>query len=383
MYSEQEKLHYDDICIVPEKVTTINSRSQCIPFKSDNLKLPIFTAPMSSVVNLDNWMEFESNKINTILPRSEDINERLSHVEETNYFSAFSLKEIKNYFLSDTHKEFIKENFGKMHVCIDIANGHMFDMIDVIRQLREYYGNQIVIMAGNIANPETYKLYEEVGCDYIRINIGSGSACTTSANVAVHYPIFSLLKEVYDIKKNMNGKCKIIADGGIKNYDHIQKALIYADYVMIGGLFNQMIESAADIKIGNFYFYFNGVRIFNPLKTLLYKGKKINMRDVYNTYPRKRSFYKKIYDDFINNRVELYKDFYGMSTKIAQKEMGNERLKTSEGLIKEQKIKYTLKGWVENEIDYLRSAMSYTNSLNLESYKESKWVIMSGRHYNK
>jgi len=43
-------------------------------------------------------------------------------------------------------------------------------------------------MVGNIANPETYKEYCEIGVDYIRVGVGSGSACTTSANGAIHLP---------------------------------------------------------------------------------------------------------------------------------------------------------------------------------------------------
>ena len=40
---------------------------------------------------------------------------------------------------------------------------------------------------------------------------------------------------------------KIIADGGIRNYDHVIKALaLGADYVMIGSLFAQCIESAGE-----------------------------------------------------------------------------------------------------------------------------------------
>ena len=36
----------------------------------------------------------------------------------------------------------------------------------------------------------------------------------------------------------------------------------------------------------------------------------------------------------------------------------NVKLKTSEGKVLFQKVEYTLGSWVENETDYLRSAMS-------------------------
>ena len=47
-----------------------------------------------------------------------------------------------------------------------------------------------------------------------------------------------------------------------------------------------------------------------------------------------------------------------MSTKIAQKMIkDSNNLKTSEGTTKHFYVKYTVKQWVDNMIDYLRSAM--------------------------
>ena len=59
-----------------------------------------------------------------------------------------------------------------------------------------------------------------------------------------------------------------------------------------------------------------------------------------------------------------------MSTKLAQTEMGNTILKTSEGKFETYKKEYTLSGWVENMEDYLRSAMSYCDSRNLEEFRK-------------
>jgi hypothetical protein len=52
-------------------------------------------------------------------------------------------------------------------------------------------------------NPDTYRKYCEIGVDYIRVGIGGGSACTTSANVAVHYPMASIIK-CYEISKEFD-----------------------------------------------------------------------------------------------------------------------------------------------------------------------------------
>jgi hypothetical protein len=72
-----------------------------------------------------------------------------------------------------------------------------------------------------------------------------------------------------------------------------------------------------------------------------------------------------------------------MSTKVAQAKMNPDaKLKTSEGMVKRQKVEYSIAQWVENEIDYLRSVMSYTNSHDLEEYKNSNWVRITYRAFN-
>jgi hypothetical protein len=228
-------------------------------------------------------------------------------------------------------------------------------------------------MSGNIANPNTYTEYELVGCDYVRVSIGTGSGCLTASNTGVYYPPFSLLKEMSEIRKQYHGNCKIIADGGIKGFRDIQKALIYADYVMIGGLFNKCIESSGLTTYGKSYFKVGQYKLRNYIVDLFRYGKKID--------PSK---YDKVIPLVKSGMLEVNKQFYGMSTKLAQKETKtNKSLKTSEGLVKTNKVEYTLEQWIENEISYLKSAMSYTNSVDLVDYKESQWVRINQIAYNK
>ena len=203
------------------------------------------------------------------------------------------------------------------------------------------------------------------------------SVCSTTSNVAVGMPYFSLLQDIYEIKTKNNCKCKIIADGNIRGFRDIQKALIYADYVMIGGLFNKAMESAGKTTYGNFYWNIRGKKIFRPITTLLKYGKEIKKED-----------YDKAYKLVKENKLTVWKELFGMSTKIAQSIIASantqetKNLKTSEGLLKHQKVEYNLEGWVQNETDYLRSAMSYTNSKTLEEYKNSTWVQITQRRYN-
>ena len=374
------KLSYDDITLVPEVVSDICSRSQCNPY-DERQYLPIFAAPMSSVVSFENIKNFNDARIRVVVPRSYPLEERLNLLEGTDTgsnFVAFSLNEAKECFCERMRipPSMLVKGFP-IKICIDLANGHMKCLLELVKSIKSIYGSKIQIMTGNIANPETYRLYEEAGVDYVRVSIGTGNVCSTSSNTAIHYPVFSLLEEVYKVKKEIDGKCKIIADGGIHGFRDIQKALIYADYVMIGSLFNKAIESAGKTTYGTFYWNVRGKKIARPIKTLLYYGKEV---------PKEK--YDKVFKLIKENKLTVWKENFGMSTKIAQGLINDangietKKLKTSEGLLKHQKVEYTLMGWAENETDYLKSAMSYTNSRTLDEYKDSQWVQILKIAYN-
>ena len=377
---EKLKLNYDDITVVPERITTINSRKDCNPYDADGF-LPIFASCMSSVTSIENTPKFNGAKIRTVIPRSYSMEERINYVETHMggpNFVAFSMEEAKNTFFKNIRIPTTEiHNDGDIKICIDLANGHMKSLLDIVRSIKSVYGAKILIMTGNIANPETYRDYEEAGVDFCRISIGTGNVCSTSSNTSIHYPVFSLLSEIYQIKKEIGGKCKIVADGGIHGFRDIQKALIYADYVMIGSLFNKAIESAGKTTYGSFYWNIRGKKVYRPIKSLLYYGKEI---------PKEK--YDEVFALVRANKLTVWKELYGMSTKIAQalilsaNTIEAKNLKTSEGLLKYQKVEYTLAGWAENETDFLRSAMSYTNSRTLEEYKDSQWVQISKIAYN-
>ena len=362
------KYGYDDINIVPEISSSIEHRSEC------KLEPFLFTAPMSSVVNLDNICDFIGQGIIPIIPRNIPLVDRkffmFSPLQNTSlFFIALSLEEVEKLLI----KFPVEGILHPFHICIDIANGHMQKLLNTIKKLKELYSENIVIMSGNIANPETYKLYEEAGCDYVRCGIGGGAGCITASNTGVYYPLFSLLEETYKIKKSINGKCKIIADGGIRNYCDIQKALLYADYVMLGSMLNKAIESAGKTTYGKSYFITKrGKKILNIFRTIFEFGREV---------PKEK--YNSVIKRIKSGKLEVWKSFYGMSTKKAQSEMGNKKLKTSEGIEFSQKVEYGLKDFIDNENSYLRSAMSYTNSKTLDEYKDKKWVSKLSLGHNK
>ena len=339
------KYSYNDIAVMPADISDINHRKETNPFY-DNGNLPIFTAPMSSIVNEDNISTYLLNHINVIIPRNINIKERIRWMIEFNCFSAMSMQEARKYFLEDPNM--IRKNGNKkMHLCIDVANGHMRSLYDLVKRLKSAYTN-ITIMTGNIANPETIKYACEAGVDYIRIGIGTGAGCITSSNTAIHYPIASLIDECVKERHKNGGKVKIIGDGGIRNYNDVIKALaLGADYVMIGGLFATCLEA------GPVYQQFTNTITNEP-------------RLSQNT-------------DFHN--LDLFHKFYGMASKEGMRDLGLKK-HTAEGICKFVKITQTIEGWANNMEDYLRSAMSYTGTTDIQYFKyNATAILISGNTY--
>ena len=400
---------YNDLCLVPRQVSDIKSRSECVPFYS-NKKLPIFASPMSAVVNVENYKLWEKNNIIPILPRNIDYNTRYDYLRQGKWV-ALSLTEFEDIFIKND--DFFEEVNIIPHVLIDVANGHMKHLIDMCKQVKHCWGDNIVLMAGNIANPQTYHEYCEAGIDYVRCSIGSGSCCTTASNTSVHYPIASLIDKINIIKSNKitNNQftTKVIADGGIRNFSDVIKALaLGADYVMIGGLFNSILESAGEFVSGD-NMVMNDTSEYDICKSdndltnkLLIKGAFVmkpltdkfaeyfdNCEGVdvmtYTSESCRQYYYAfDIYNDNLPEQVKrilltynLKKEIFGMSTKKAQCLIKSDcELKTAEGISKIVDVKYTMAQWVENMIDYLKSAMSYCGSRTLMDFIGKQELIV-------
>jgi len=310
------KLDWKDITIVPSRLSEINSRSE-INCRVNN-KLPIFAAPMDTVIDKDSSNIF-FNKIDICLPRD---------IEDKRMFSSLSLDSAEKLF-----------ELGELpsRTLIDVANGNMKRLYNLSKSIKESLGDKIELMIGNIANPETFEEYCKIKVDYVRCGIGGGSACLTAQNVGVFYPMASLISECSEISNKYGRKTKIIADGGFREYSEIIKALaLGADFVMIGGILSKCLESCS------------------------------------HSFLKEASGFIKISEkeanSYFKEGVEIFKEYRGMSTKEVQKNWGKSNIKTSEGITKYNLVEYTFESWIENFEDYLRSCMSYTNSKNLDEF---------------
>ena len=407
MILEKTGYSYQDLTIVPATISEINSRKECKPFVSDlnvdhNGMLPIFASPMSTITNEKNIDIWKHNHIMPIIPRNIDLIIRTTFMQEGEWV-ALSLNEFKDYFV-DNHAQ---GKSGKTYrICVDLANGHMKSLYQAINQAKQdsrELGYKLIIMTGNIANPETYKwICNNAEVDYIRLSIGTGNNCITSTQTSVHYPIATLIEECYNYKKHIHfGRINdtdkgwfidnyeyseeyehdeyddyytvlksnpyIVADGGIRGYADVIKAIgLGADYVMIGSVFTGLLESAAPLNIECYNSHYK--YMFDTHDGLIHNGIEWSTWSIWK-YSWDIEFENKK-RDFIHDMKEITKESYGMSTKKAQKLINpNAETKTSEGCTKYIKVKETVKQWSENMIDYFKSAMSYTNKTTLYEFK--------------
>jgi len=346
MYDKDIKLDFHDLRVKPDTISFINSRTEIDPYY--NSYLPIFTAPMDTVVNNKNASLFTKNRVHAIIPRGE----KQPRYGGDHWFKSIGLNDFINQYINIDYMEQHFQSENTIYILIDMANGHMNKLISAAKDAKEKYGDKMVLMVGNVANPETYKLFAEIGVDMVRIGIGNGNACLTTKQTTVGYPMASLIRECYEIKKQNRFQTKIVADGGMKDFSDVILALaLGADYVMIGSLFNKALESC-----GNTY-------LFNKIK--------INQ-------------YSKFAKWLFRNNFKLTKSFRGMSTKEVQRKWHKEVVRTSEGVSKRQRVEYTLEQWVENFEDYLRSTMSYSNSKNLKEFiGEAETIQISDKAYER
>lgn len=352
---------YNDVMIEPAVLSNISSRSECIATLdgTDNM-MPLFTAPMSTVVNERNYEIFKKNGIYPILPRNIDVNIRFEYATHGEWAS-FSLQEFKKLFCDDYNMGINPNVINDYKVLVDVANGHMSILYDLVRKAKKIHGNKITIMIGNIANPKTYFECYRAGVDYIRCGIGAGNGCISSSNVSIHYSMASLIDEVYQEKintyrhnnflnKTWNEMPKIIADGGVRNYSDVIKAYaLGSDYVMIGSVFASLLESAGTTfekrDDGSFYYY------------------ELNKINDYTKFLNEHKIYP------------LYKEFYGMASREGQIAINGKKTKTAEGITKVLLVTGTIPQWSENMNAYLRSAMSYCNIKDIKDFNPENVVV--------
>ena len=225
---------YDDILLVPQYSEIISRKEIDLTTdfgKGIELSLPIIASPMDTVSEADMAGNLGELGGLSIIHRYNTIEEQSAMIASLGkkVLVGAAVGVLDDYM--DRSRAAIEA--GAKVICIDVAHGHHVLVKRAIQSIRELVGDDIHIMAGNVATLEGFNDLADWGADSIRCNIGGGSICTTRIQTGHGVPGLETILQCAKSDRD----AKIIADGGIKNSGDIVKAFAAgADAVMLGSL---------------------------------------------------------------------------------------------------------------------------------------------------
>ena len=137
-------------------------------------------------------------------------------------------------------------------ICMDSSDGYSIWQKNTIEWVRENYGEDVKIGAGNVVDKEGFLYLAEAGADFIKVGVGGGSICITRETKGIGRGQASALMDVVEARNEYYKKTgvyiPICSDGGIVHDHHITIALAMgADFVMMGRYFARFDESPSRI----------------------------------------------------------------------------------------------------------------------------------------
>ena len=224
---------FDDVLLEPQ-FSSITSR-KFIDIGSnlgDNirLKLPVISSPMDTITENDMAQAMSDAGAMGIVHRYNTPEKQTEILNKIEGVRAAAIGATGDYL---GRAKMLVEHASCEVLCIDVAHGHHVLVRDALTELKSLFGDDVHIMAGNVATLEGFNALAHWGADSVRVGIGGGSICSTRLVTGHGVPT---LQSVMDCA-NSDRNCVLIADGGIKNSGDIVKALAAgADLVILGSI---------------------------------------------------------------------------------------------------------------------------------------------------
>jgi IMP dehydrogenase len=136
-------------------------------------------------------------------------------------------------------------------LCIDSSEGYSDWQKLTIEWIRDNYGDDVKVGAGNVVDAEGFRFLAECGADFIKIGIGGGSICITRETKGIGRGQATAVIEVAKARdewfEETGVYIPICSDGGIVYDHHISLALAMgSDFVMLGRYFARFDESPSN-----------------------------------------------------------------------------------------------------------------------------------------
>jgi GMP reductase len=262
------KLDFNDVLIRPKR-SELSSRSDVsldttYSFKYSNYLwsgTPIICSNMDTVSTIDMYTKISEQNMIMCFHKSMDIQEIIDNHCNPDYFmlsTGISYDDLQH--LNNSITKLSTSGINLKFICIDVANGYMFKLVEFCKQVRNMFPDKIIV-AGNVV---TREMVEELiingQVDIVKVGIGSGAVCTTRLQTGVGMPQFSSIVECADAAHGLGGR--VISDGGICYPGDISKAFgAGGDFVMMGSMFSGHHECAGELieEDGNKYKLFYGM----------------------------------------------------------------------------------------------------------------------------
>ena len=133
-------------------------------------------------------------------------------------------------------------------LCIDSSEGYSDWQKFTIEWIREHYGDDVKVGAGNVVDAEGFRFLADAGADFIKVGIGGGSICITREQKGIGRGQATATIEVAKARdeyfEETGVYIPICSDGGIVYDHHLTLALAMgSDFVMLGRYFARFDES--------------------------------------------------------------------------------------------------------------------------------------------
>ncbi len=328
------KLGFKDVMIRPKR-SSLKSRSQVDLNRSYRFKhsKKVWTGVPIIAANMDGVGTFSMVKTLSNFSCLTALHKHYSVQEWQDFIDTAKKNNIIDSFMLSTG--ILERDYDKLgcllgfhpeinFICIDVANGYTQVFVDYVKKIRDSFPDKTII-AGNVVTPEMSEELLLAGADIIKVGIGPGSVCTTRLQTGIGYPQVSAVMECADAAHGLKGH--VISDGGCVCAGDVAKALAAgADFVMIGGMFAGYDESE-----------------------------------------------KKV----INRDGKTYREFYGMSSKLAmEKHTGKlAEYRASEGKVTFVEEKGSVSDKIQEICGGLRSTCTYVGAETLKELSKRTTFI--------